>query len=68
MSDNIGLHEKYTIGKVDGTDIDPDAKYFVLRLDTDLAARKALLVYAWTCNNETLAGDIINLLRIVEET
>ena len=30
-----GLYNKYTITKTDGTPIDSNADYFVLRLDTD---------------------------------
>lgn len=51
--ENIGLIEKYHISKVDGSPIDDNAKYFVLRYDTHqkdvkhmLACRKALLTYA----------------------
>jgi hypothetical protein len=40
------LYRKYHIAKVDGTPIDPAAQYFVLRIDTDPAARQALLHYA----------------------
>lgn len=43
MSD---LYNKYTITKTDGTPVDPNAQYFVLRIDTDPAAREALLAYA----------------------
>lgn len=41
-----GLHNKYRIEKTDGTPVDPRAEYFVLRIDTDIAARQALLAYA----------------------
>lgn len=48
-----GLHLKYYISKVDGTPIDPEAEYFILRLDenaTDLrhvnACRQAICTYA----------------------
>ena len=40
------LFGKYEIKKVDGSPTDPKAQYFVLRIDTDPAARAALLVYA----------------------
>lgn len=40
------LYHKFEIEKVNGTPIDPLAQYFVLRIDTDHAARVALLVYA----------------------
>ena len=41
-----GLYNKYVIKKVDGTPMDEKADYFVLRLDKDKEARKALLIYA----------------------
>jgi len=40
-----GLYGKYTVEKASGP-TDPDARYFVLRLDTDEAARGAALTYA----------------------
>lgn len=40
------LYRKYNITKTNGKPIDPDAQYFVLRIDTRPAARVALLVYA----------------------
>jgi len=40
------LFDKYKIEKRDGTLIDPNAQYFVLRLDTDYHARVALEAYA----------------------
>ena len=62
-------------------DADPDAQYFVLRLDTDLAARVALEAYAiaiWNDNREFAyelrrwlsrlrRGDHIEALRMAEE-
>jgi len=48
-----GLYGKYKIEKADGSAIDPDAKYFVLRYDTDPHACIALEAYArsiWTEN------------------
>lgn len=39
------LYQKYTVSKTDGEPIDPDARYFVLRIDTDPAARRALQAY-----------------------
>jgi len=41
-----GLYGKYKIEKTDGTPIDPKAQYFVLRLDTDPYARRAIRKYA----------------------
>jgi len=58
-----GLRDKYVVTKVDGSPVDPGAKYFVLRydLDGDPYARKALRQYAdflYRVNPE-LATDII---------
>jgi hypothetical protein len=39
------LRHKYVVKKAYGP-TDPNAQYFVLRIDTDPAARAALLVYA----------------------
>lgn len=41
-----GLYKKYNVTKADGSEIEPKARYFVLRYDTDPAARQALMVYA----------------------
>ena len=47
-----GLQTRYYISKVDNTPVDPNAEYFVLRLDRGgdaahvSACRKAILVYA----------------------
>ena len=30
-----GLHQRYIVKKVDGSPVDPDAVYFVLRIDGD---------------------------------
>lgn len=43
MSD---LYHKYIISKADGSPVSPNARYFVLRIDTDPAAQVALLAYA----------------------
>ncbi len=40
------LFNKYNIEKQDGSPVDPNAQYFVLRIDTDPAARYALNAYA----------------------
>ena len=59
-----GLYSKYKIEKHDGTPIDDQAEYFVLRLDTDRAARVAVLTYAIEIaySNPTLARDIHRLV------
>lgn len=41
-----GIYGKYIVSKADATPVDPDAFYFVLRLDTDAAARNAIVHYA----------------------
>jgi hypothetical protein len=42
----MNLYTKYEIVKTDGSDTDPEAEYFVLRIDTDRHARVALRAYA----------------------
>ena len=50
----MNLFNKYIIRKADGTPIDPYAMYFVLRIDTDPVARKALWEYARETDDEEL--------------
>jgi hypothetical protein len=40
------LYNKYKVTKSDGSPVDLNAQYFVLRVDTDPAARFALVAYA----------------------
>jgi len=47
-----GLYNKYIVLKSDKTPIDPNADYFLLRLDTDEDARCALRFYANRIENE----------------
>lgn len=63
-----GLYNKYNIQFNDGTPTDPDATYFVLRLDTDLAARWAIVLYAFICreDNPQLASDLLALVQAIE--
>ena len=58
-----GLGNKYVVAKVEG-EVDPKAQYFVLRIDTDVHARKALWLYAKSVrkDNEALANDLIDWL------
>lgn len=55
-----GIYMKYIVHKSDGSECDPEACYFVLRLDTQPAARKAMRVYAEKIRGELpqLADDI----------
>jgi hypothetical protein len=58
-----GLYNKYSVSKTDGSEIDPSAEYFVLRIDEHCedkkhldACKKALLTYA-----ESIKGHIPKL-------
>lgn len=42
----MNLYNKYVVSKTNREPIDKNAQYFVLRVDTDNCAKKALLVYA----------------------
>lgn len=63
-----GIYGKYVISKVDGSKVDPDACYFVLRLDTDPAAQKAMGQYVRSCRKENpeLAEEIETALNEIE--
>jgi hypothetical protein len=58
-----GLYNKYVISKSDGSPIDPNAVYFVLRVDKDPAARAAMRIYANRTDNGVLAQDIYRMLQ-----
>lgn len=64
MKNSEGLYTKYVVKKADGTMVDPDAKYFVLRYDgTGLwpcICREALLLLGRLVRgtNPTLAHDL----------
>lgn len=62
-----GLYGKYIVTKTDGEPTEPQAQYFVLRIDTDLHAQKALVTYAKSVKKDdpTLAEDLIRWLRNV---
>ena len=62
-----GLYGKYIVTKTDGEPTEPQAQYFVLRIDTDPHAQKALVAYARSIkkDNPTLAEDLIKWLRDV---
>ena len=63
-----GVYGKYVIEKADGSPVDPDACYFVLRLDTDPAARRAMGQYARSVRstNEELADQIEDCIQECE--
>jgi hypothetical protein len=56
---------KYIISKADGSEIDPDAWYFVLRVDDDPHAQKAAIAYAQSVEGENplLAKELIEQVR-----
>lgn len=60
-----GLFKKYHITKMDGSPMNPDAVYFVLRLDTDPHAEKAVKTYATSVEEENpeLASDLLYMLE-----
>lgn len=64
MIQTAGIYGKYEVRKADGTQVDPDAFYFVLRLDTDPYARVAAASYATACEytNPELAADLLEYL------
>jgi hypothetical protein len=65
---NRGWYEKYIIEKTDGAPVDPNADYFVLRLDTDKNARQAILKYAECIKEENpkLAENLKNRVDVYE--
>lgn len=67
---NGGFRHKYHITKADGTPCDPAAVYFVLRIDEDPHARRALSRYADSVEkvNPQFAQEIRELLKNTFET
>jgi len=59
--DTKGLYNKYYVGKVDGTPVDIEAQYLVLRLDKGEyvdACRSAALTFAsWVRDQNPLLAD-----------
>ena len=60
-----GYEKKYIIRKANGNPIDPKADYFVLRLDKDPHALRALATYAKSVatDNLELAHDLRQKLK-----
>lgn len=60
-----GYEKKYIISKTNGNPTDPKADYFVLRLDKDPHALRALAVYAKSVatDNLELAHDLSQKLK-----
>ena len=63
LDSRTGLYGKYRDEKANGSPVDPKADYFVLRLDTDKAARKAAIYYAELTQSERLLKDLERLGR-----
>ncbi len=63
-----GLYNKYTVTKTNGEPVDPNAHYFVLRVDKAPHAREAMMAYAESVREENpqLAADISRMVRIAE--
>lgn len=51
---------KYILKKTDGSEIDPEADYFVLRIDKDPVAILAAEVYAQNTPDKDLAAAMLN--------
>lgn len=68
---NTGLYDKYRIEKADGSPVDPDGVYFVLRLDgdSDYASASRLALATYSCSigttNRKLADDLFNLVMVL---
>jgi len=64
-----GLFGKYIIQKTDGTPIDPNAQYLVLRPDTDIAARVAIRAYiqALSDENAVFKQDLIDWIKRLDD-
>jgi hypothetical protein len=66
----IGLFGKYLLAKSDGTEIEPESKYFVLRYDSKAASgevsRIALVEYCERIKNDMpdLASELMADLKI----
>lgn len=65
MVEQQGILNKYIVTKTDGSPVDPNARYFVLRIDTDEAARSAALTYATAIEaaDPVLADQLRQLVR-----
>jgi hypothetical protein len=61
------LYGKYNVTKTDGSPVDPNAQYFVLRIDTDEAARQALDTYAKWQPDPVFREQLLNWLATTEK-
>lgn len=58
-----GLYGKFVLEKADGTPMDEDAEYFVLRLDNDQEAVQAILGWALRSGHDKLFDDLHDKYR-----
>ncbi len=65
MCENKGVYSKYLVCHADGTGV--SGRYFVLKPEKDLAARKALRVYAEEVDDAILARDLFSWLDNLAE-
>jgi len=56
--DKKGIYGKYIIKKADGSRINSESCYFVLKLNNDQAARDAMRIYADECGDQILKAQI----------
>lgn len=60
------LYDKYAVSKQNRLPVDPEARYFVLRLDSDGCAREAARTYA-RCVKRVRPNLAAQLLALVDE-
>jgi hypothetical protein len=62
---NGGIKNKYEIKKIDGSRMDPEAWYFVLRVDKDPHAQIAAMAYAYSVkeDNEVLSQELLDKIK-----
>ena len=62
---NGGIKNKYEIRKIDGTQVDPEAWYFVLRVDKDPHAQIAAIAYAYSVeeDNPLLSKELLEKVK-----
>jgi hypothetical protein len=67
---NGGIKNKYEIKKIDGSTMDPEAWYFVLRVDKDPHAQTAALTYAYSVekDNPILSQELIDKVKSFRST
>lgn len=67
MGKTRGIYRKYNISKANGKPIDPEAKYFILRIDNDYDALFAAIYWARKKENQELVDDLIELAKELDD-